>query len=163
MQLKKFVLPLLVFMAVQHNVAQAEQATLKPFVEGSYQHIVTDANKQPFMLVVWSITCSSCLKDMALLSKLHTDKPDLKMVMLATDGAEAGKQVEDILVKNKLTTVENWNYADENIPKLQYEIDSTWYGELPRTYFFDKAQHRTGVSGVLTEADYLGHFEKILK
>jgi thiol-disulfide isomerase/thioredoxin len=163
MRLKKFVLPLFVFIAAQHNAVQAEQAILKPFVLGSYQHLVTAANKQPFMLVIWSMTCSSCLKDMALLSKLHKNKPDFKMVMLATDGAEAAAQIEAILVKNKLTTVENWHYADENTPKLQYEIDSTWYGELPRTYFFDKAQHRIGISGVLTEADYLSQFEKIVK
>jgi thiol-disulfide isomerase/thioredoxin len=163
MQLKKLVLPLLLFMAVLNNPAQAGQAILKPFVPGSYQHILTDAKTQPLMLVVWSITCSSCLKDMALLNKLHNTKPDLKIVMLATDGAQAAAQIQDILQKNALTSVENWNYADENTPKLQYEIDPTWYGELPRTYFFDKAHQRTAVSGVLTEADYQAHFARILK
>jgi thiol-disulfide isomerase/thioredoxin len=163
MQLRKLDLPLLLFIDMLNNPAQAGQAILKAFVPGSYQQILTDAKTQPLMLVVWSITCSSCLKDMALLNKLHNTKPDLKIVMLATDGAEAATQIQDILQKNALSSVENWHYADENTPKLQYEIDPTWYGELPRTYFFDKAHQRIGISGVLTEADYQAHFARILK
>jgi len=45
---------------------QAEQLNLKPFTAGSYQQILENNVNQPFMLVVWSITCSSCLKDMHL-------------------------------------------------------------------------------------------------
>ncbi|WP_394752061.1 TlpA family protein disulfide reductase [Crenothrix sp.] len=163
MLLKNFVLFLLLLVPTLNNAAQTDQATLKPFVPGSYQQILTETAQQPFMLVVWSITCSSCLKDMALLNSLHKKYPKLKMVMLATDGAQASTQIQGILQKNELTTVENWNYADENSQKLQYEIDPTWYGELPRTYFFDKAHQREGISGVLIEADYQAHFAKILK
>lgn len=163
MLLKNFILSLLLLIAVLNNFAQAEQVSLKPFVSGSYQQLLTTNTNHPFMLVVWSVTCSSCLKDMALLNSLHKSKPDLKIVMLSTDGTEVSQQVKNILQKNELATVENWNYADENAAKLQYEIDSSWYGELPRTYFFDKRHQREGISGVLTEADYLKHFEKILK
>lgn len=163
MLLKKNILSFLLFVSAMMNVAQAANIDLKPFVPGSYQQILQANTNKPFMMVVWSITCSSCLKDMALLDKLHKSKPDLKVVMLATDGKEAAGQVQAILQKSGLVSVENWIYADDNTPKLQYEIDPTWYGELPRTYFFDKAHQREGVSGVLTEADYVGHFDKILK
>ncbi|SJM96202.1 conserved exported hypothetical protein [Crenothrix polyspora] len=163
MLLKKLVLSLLLLMVLLTNATQAGQATLKPFVPGSYQQILTETAKQPFMLVVWSITCSSCLKDMALLNSLHKSHPKLKIVMLATDGAQASAQIQATLQKNELTAVENWNYADDNSQKLQYEIDPTWYGELPRTYFFDKIHQREGISGVLTEVDYQAYFAKILK
>ncbi len=164
MPLKKIVLSLLLLvMAAQNNAVQAEQVDVRSFVSGSYQQILSAAANQPLMLVVWSITCSSCLKDMALLNSLHKSHPGLKIVMLATDGAEADAQIQNILQKNELTTVENWNYADENTQKLQYEIDPDWYGELPRTYFFNKSHQREGVSGVLSEADYQAHFAKIIK
>lgn len=154
---------LVLMMVLSANAVQAEGVTLTLFVSGSYQQILSNNTGKPFMLVIWSLTCSSCLKDMALLNRLHKNRPDIKMIMLATDGVAASDQIEKILQKNELTTLENWVYADENSQKLQYEIDSTWYGELPRTYFFNKAHQREGMSGVLTETNYLTNFDKILR
>ncbi|NOU23758.1 MAG: hypothetical protein HOO93_18575, partial [Methyloglobulus sp.] len=63
--------------------SHAEQkTTLKPFVPGSYQQLLDSNANKPFMLVIWSITCSSCLKDMALLNKMHKANPNINMVML---------------------------------------------------------------------------------
>ena len=142
--------------------SHAGQATLKPFVPGSYQQLLDSNANKPFMLVIWSITCSSCLKDMALLNKMHKSRPEINMVMLATDDAAATDQIQQILVKNELTGLENWIFADENPQKLRYEIDSVWYGELPRTYFLNKGHEREGISGVLSQDDYETLFKKIL-
>lgn len=114
------------------------------------------------MLVIWSITCSSCLKDMALLNKMHKANPKINMVMLSTDDASATEQVKQILTKNELTGLENWLFADENPQKLRYEIDSLWYGELPRTYFLNKNHERKAVSGVLSQEDYEKMFKEFL-
>ena len=143
--------------------AQAEPPLLKPFASGSYQQILADHAKQPFMLVVWSITCSSCLKEMPLLSLIHKKRPDIKMIMLAADDISETDQIQPILEKNRLSGIENWVYADENTQKLQFEIDPKWYGELPRTYFFDATHQRVAFSGVLSESDYDAEFAKILK
>lgn len=139
------------------------QAAPSAFVSGSYQQILAANANRPFMLVVWSINCPSCLKDMELLSNIHKGKPELKMIMLAADEPSATEQIQQILEKNQLSGIENWAYADDNTEKLQFEIDPKWYGELPRTYFFDKAHQRTGVSGVLSKEDYDAMFAKILK
>lgn len=139
------------------------QAAPSAFVSGSYQQILASNANQPFMLVVWSINCSSCLKDMELLSSIHKHRPKLKIIMLAADEPSATEQIEQILAKNQLSDLENWVYSEENTQKLQYEIDPQWYGELPRTYFFNKAHQRTGVSGVLAKKDYDSMFAKILK
>jgi thiol-disulfide isomerase/thioredoxin len=157
----KFSLLLLLF--IFFTSAQAKQAELLPFVSGSYQQILAKNSDKPLMLVVWSITCSSCLKDMALLSAMHKSRPKLKIVMLTTDGLSATPQVQQILEKNQLMGVENWIYADENTQKLQFEIDPKWYGELPRTYFLDKNHQRTAVSGVLSKEDYEKQFANLLK
>ncbi|MCK9619765.1 MAG: hypothetical protein M0R47_04435 [Methylobacter sp.] len=139
------------------------QADPSAFTSGSYQQILAANANQPFMLVVWSINCPSCLKDMELLSNIHKNRPDLKMIMLAADEPGSTEQIQQILAKNQLTDIESWAYADDNTQKLQFEIDPKWYGELPRTYFFDKAHQRTGVSGVLSKEDYDAMFAKILK
>ncbi len=141
---------------------RAEQATLKPFVPGSYQQLLDSNANKPFMLVIWSITCSSCLKDMALLNKMHKANPNINMVMLATDDSTATEQIQQILAKNELTGLENWLFADDNPQKLRYEIDPKWYGEMPRTYFLNKKHEREGISGVLSQEDYETLFKKIL-
>jgi thiol-disulfide isomerase/thioredoxin len=164
MSLKKhFLSALVILLAVLSNPAQAGQPDLKPFVTGSYQQILTNNASQPFMLVVWSITCSSCLKDMPLLSRIHKKRPELKIIMVAADDISETDQIQSILKKDQLFDIDNWVYADENTQKLQFEIDPKWYGELPRTYFFDKAHQRESISGVLSEADYDARLIKILK
>jgi hypothetical protein len=100
---------------------------------------------------------------MKLLSTIHQSRPELKMIMLAADELSVIEQAQQILEKNQLAGIESWIYAEENTQKLQFEIDPKWYGELPRTYFFDKAHQRTGVSGVLSKDDYDAMFAKILK
>lgn len=161
MPLKKLV-PGLLFLLSAFLSAPA-QAEPSAFTSGSYRQLLADNANQPFMLVIWSVNCSSCLKDMALLSSIHKSRPELKMVMLAADELSATDQIQQILEKNQLSEIENWVYAEENTQKLQFEIDPKWYGELPRTYFFDKAHQRTGVSGVLSKEDYEAMFAKILK
>ena len=163
MSLKKpFLSVSVILLTLLNSPAQAGQPALKEFTSGSYQRILASNANQPFMLVVWSITCSSCLKDMALLSNIHKERPELKMIMLASDDISETGQIQSILENSQLSGIENWVYADENTQKLQFEIDPKWYGELPRTYFFDKAHQREGVSGVLSKEDYEVRFTKIL-
>jgi thiol-disulfide isomerase/thioredoxin len=161
MLLKKLFSGLLFLLLASLNVpVQAEPSAFK---SGSYQQILAANANQPFMLVIWSINCPSCLKDMELLSNIHKSRPELKMIMLAADEPSATAQIQQILEKNQLSGIENWAYADDNTEKLQFEIDPKWYGELPRTYFFDKTHQCTGVSGVLSKEDYDAMFAKILK
>lgn len=153
---------LCLFLTLLGSSLQAEQADIKPFISGSYQQILANNANHPFMLVVWSIDCPSCLKDMALLSSIHKNKPELKMIMLAADDLSATDQIQQLLKKNQLSDIENWVFADENTQKLRFEIDPKWYGEMPRTYFLDAAHQRKGVSGVLTNDDYEAMFNQIL-
>lgn len=161
MSVKKIYLSLLLLLLISFNAPS--QAEPSAFTSGSYRQILTSNANQPFMLVIWSINCSSCLKDMELLNTIHKSRPELKMIMLAADEPSATDQIQQILERNQLSGIENWAYADENTQKLQFEIDPKWYGELPRTYFFDKTHQRTGVSGVLSKEDYDAMFIKILK
>lgn len=146
-----------------NNAAKAEQPVLKAFASGSYQQILAKQAGQPFMLVIWSITCPACLKEMPLLNELHKQWPKFKMILLSTDGLTDTDQALTTLAKFGLTDLENWIYADDNSQKLNYEIDPEWYGELPRTYFFDAAHVRQGVSGVLSKQAYASRFNTLLK
>lgn len=150
------------FLTLLVQTAYSETARLQPFVPGSYRQLLDNHAGKPFMLVIWSITCSSCLKDMALLNTMRKAHPNVDIVMLSTDDSTATDDIQKILAKNELGGLENWFFADENPQKLRYEIDPKWYGELPRTYFVDKNHNREGVSGVLTQENYEQLFKKIL-
>lgn len=141
--------------------AHAETPELHAFVPGSYQQLASQNAKHPWVLIVWSITCPSCIKDMTLISELHKKYPELKLILLAADDLSATQQVQAILTKYGLNQLENWVYADDNTQKLSYEIDPNWYGELPRTYFYTRTQQRTGVSGVIKHDDFDAMFAKI--
>ncbi len=145
--LKHIIYFLLLLFCCQSLTTHAEQAELKHFASGSYQQILKNYADKPFVLMIWSIHCSSCLKKMPVLSELRKNMPDLNLIMLATDDISATDQVNSILNKNELGQTDNWIFADANPQKLRYEIDPKWYGEVPRTYFLDKNHQRTGISG----------------
>jgi len=132
------------------------------FISGSYKKILANNIKQPFLLAIWSVNCVSCMKDLALLRDIHKQKPALKIILLAADELSASAQIHGILAKLQLTDLENWVFADGNDQKLRFEIDPKWYGEIPRTYFFNAAQQRVGISGVLSKGRYEEMIAKIL-
>ena len=162
MSLKKLFLNLIWVLLAGFNLSANGQSALKPFISGSYQQLLASNANNPFMLVVWSVDCSPCLKEMALLSDIHKNNPNMKMIMLAADDLSSSEQIEQKLKQHQLDGIDNWVFADENSRKLRFEIDPKWYGELPRTYFFDDAHQRTGVSGVMSKEDYQAMFAKIL-
>jgi len=127
----------------------AEEMSIKSFQKGSLQQILTSYTDQPLLLILWSITCSSCLAEMELIYQIHQQKPTLNIVMLSVDGPEFHQEMMQIINQEKLTTVEHWGFAEDNSPVLRYAIDNRWYGELPRTYFFDSKHNKTGISGAL--------------
>jgi hypothetical protein len=98
---------------------------------------------------------------MAALKEVHKAQPDFKIVMLSTDDIAETAEAQKILLSNQLTDIEHWIYAEENTQKLQYAIDPKWYGELPKTYFFNKAGQREGVSGALSKEEYEALISKI--
>ena len=139
----------------------ADPWPIKPFLPGSYQQILAETANHGFMLVIWSLDCSSCIKDMELLSTIHKNRPELKIVMLSTDEPNAKTEILALLEKYRLTDIDNWVFADDNSQKLRYEIDPGWYSELPRTYFFSATHQREGVSGALKAEDYAARFSKM--
>ena len=133
----------------------AESGKSEPFKYGSYQQILSSHNGEPFVMVVWSVTCSACLKEMEILKEIHDDKTDLKMVMLSVDDFSVADEVHAVLEKNGISGLESWVFSESNTQRLRYEIDPTWYGELPRAYFFNAERQRKAVSGKLSKKEFM--------
>jgi len=138
-------------MCLSSTCSVAEQIT-KHFVRGSYQEIVSARAGKPFIVSLWSLDCTYCLDDMVLFGKLSKKYHDLDLVLISTDTKEQIKEIASTLQKFPLKKAESWVFADSFVERLRYEVDTQWYGELPRTYFYDAQGHALALSGKLDYA-----------
>ncbi len=127
----------------------ARAAESRPFTSGGLSAILKARQGQPFVLLLWSLECATCRKELNALADHRRRHPSVEFVFIATDDISQADAVEGILAEHGLGDVESWVFADANRPRLRYEIDPTWYGELPRNYFYDQTHERVGLSGML--------------
>ncbi len=102
---------------------------------------------QPLIISFWSIDCPYCIDDLKKLGKALSKNKNVKLITVCVDGKESAKKAERILNLAHLPEHERYQYAEVDEDKLRYSIDPTWYGELPRTYFYDAAHQVTPLSG----------------
>lgn len=119
---------------------------LQPFASGSYQAIIAARADQPFVMAFWSIDCPPCYAELKMFAQLQRSRP-FDLVLIATDGEGAATEVSGVLKKFGLDHGSTWLFA-EPAERLRFEIDRTWYGELPRSYLFG-AGRREAISGTL--------------
>lgn len=122
---------------------------IKPFVRGSYQQIIAAHEGKAFIVNFWSLTCSYCVVELAMLKKLKKKYPRLDLVLVSTDTPEEEKEVSAMLAKYSLGKAEAWVFSDSYAERLRFEVDKRWQGELPRTYFFSPKHEVTAISGKL--------------
>jgi hypothetical protein len=129
----------------------AEQS-VKIFTTGSYTKLLEKRHSQPFMLVLWSLDCSSCYIELAILSDTIKKQPKLDLVLVSTDKTADINEIKQHLIKVGLENISTWVFADNIQQQLRFEIDPTWYGELPRSYLFNVQHKRQAISGILNSA-----------
>jgi thiol-disulfide isomerase/thioredoxin len=144
----KFGVILLSCLALLSGHSSARDA-LHSFVPGSLAEIKQAREGKPFILMFWSLDCPSCVKELDALANALRRRPGLNIVMVSTDVESPRQPVEAMLDKHGLGRVESWIFAIANTQRLRYEIDSTWFGELPRNYFYDADHNRIAHSGAL--------------
>ncbi|HUX89993.1 MAG TPA: TlpA family protein disulfide reductase [Gallionellaceae bacterium] len=164
--MKKFVKSMcwIMLLAASAGSALAVQQTQsndqsQPLVRGSYQKIIAAHAGKPFIVALWSVSCTHCGGDLEIFERLAQKYTEFSLVLISTDSAEQGAVISRSLKQYHLGQpgpkqkragrVESWVFADSYTERLRYEIDAQWYGELPRTYFYDANGKATGISGVL--------------
>ncbi len=158
-----FLITLLTFLVPLQQGNAVEKDIQNQFQSGSYQQILDNNTERPFILAIWSVSCSSCLKEMKQLSAIHKKFPGLEIIMLSVDDFTEQSTVNKILQKHEITDLESWVFAAPDLQKLRYEIDPGWYGELPRTYFFNSSHDGKGISGTQTNEQFISRVSEILK
>lgn len=126
---------------------------IKPFVRGSYRQIVAARQGKPFIVNFWSLSCGYCKVELDMLKKLARKYPKLDLVLVSTDTQEEEGQVSNALAKIALHEAEAWLFADSFADRLRFEVDKTWQGELPRTYFFSAQGEVNAISGKVEQKE----------
>jgi len=117
------------------------------FVSGSMAQIIKEQDCAT-IINFWSIDCPPCYKELKMWRELTKHHSALNVVLVSTDPAELREEVMQTLVELGVAHLESWQFA-ESAEHLRFEIDRRWFGELPRTYFYDRNGSREAVSGLI--------------
>lgn len=122
---------------------------VRPFVAGSLTKILAAHQGKPFVLALWSVTCTYCPQELEALGRIIKSHPKLDVVLIAADTPEDAPLAAEMAAGFGLGNAEQWVFADDMPERLRFEIDPRWHGELPRTHFYDGAHRLEVVSGVV--------------
>ena len=100
-------------------------------------------------MVLWSLDCPPCFHELAMLGNLLADYPALNLVLVSTDSPNSRKELLSVINSKGVSSADIWVFSQANASRLRFEVDRVWYGELPRSYFFDDQHNRRAISGVL--------------
>ncbi len=143
-------LKILLFLLLFSNFSFAYE--FMPFEINTRNVIEKKYLNQPLIISFWSIDCPYCIDDLNKLGKALSKNTNVKLITVCVDGKESAKKAERILNLAHLPEHERYQYAEVDEDKLRYSIDPTWYGELPRTYFYDTAHQVTPLSGKISNS-----------
>ena len=158
MILSVFLLMSIVPIAASSSTAQPQLSTFQP---GSYETILKRYQGKPFLMVLWSLDCPPCFHELSMLGKLKENFPAFNLVLISTDSPGDRKELLSVISGKGLATAETWVFSQANSSRLRFEVDRVWYGELPRSYFFDGQHNRRAVSGILDREVVEGWLRKI--
>lgn len=128
------------------------QAKQVPLNSASFEKIKQANLGKQWLMVLWSVDCPACFKELALLKKLRQQQSDLALVIInADDASEVSQQRIQVMKNYKMDDLTNYYFIDGEGDRSRFMIDANWYGELPRSYFIDRHGKFHGKSGLLEE------------
>ncbi len=146
--LKKIIL--LISLIISHN-ALANETAIKPFIKGSFNQIQQEQSSHPYIVTFWSESCAFCMKELALFGRLISRYPNINIISITTDPFLDKDTIEQILASKNLANAQKWVFADNYVERLYFDIDKSWRGELPLSYFFDKNNKMIRHLGIIKE------------
>ena len=147
--MKKFVVLGLLFSCIASTLGIF---ALEPFSEEAFHRIKTNNLNKQWLMVLWSVDCPPCYKELALLQKLRSENKLSPVVIINVDDhKEIAEQRAEVISKFQLDDLPNYYFKDGQGDVQRYTIDPLWYGELPRSYFIERNGKFHGKSGLLSE------------
>lgn len=143
----RFLLP--VTWALALGLSGTAAAAPLSFQAHSLADIRAQYHGRPFVLALWSLSCSHCARELAEFSALKKKYPHFNLVLIATDAPDDAAAIDATLDGLGLAGVDSWVYADHFTERLRHAIDPHWGGELPRTYLYDATHRARAITGRL--------------
>lgn len=140
--LNKFIIVLAGLTLLASRPQPADAADLQIFNYTDYTKLIEQQHNRPFTMMFWSMDCAPCLKKMNQISKQSEDRRN-DYIFISTDGDEMITEVTDTLKQMNLLQANNWIFNSAQTQQIISTVDTQWYGETPRSYFFDARQKRT--------------------
>jgi thiol-disulfide isomerase/thioredoxin len=138
-----------VFLFFMTAAAYADAQQLKPFVQGSWNEILSQHKNQFYIVHIWGLTCGPCREEMPALGDFLKNHPNLKAVFIDADLVPGSPDMAyHFLAQSNLQDKENWQFIDRFVEKIRYEIDPDWQGEIPLTYLINKNGDKIKLDGV---------------
>lgn len=135
---------------------------LKAFSTESFEEIKASFEGQEFLLGLWSVDCPPCMVEMQFMAELIQLNPDIPYVLVSADPIDQRDYSVEFLEDVGLGDKESWMFADSFVERLRFSIDPNWYGELPRSYFFDSDHAMKSHSGIVSEELLIEWFNRPL-
>lgn len=125
---------------------------VKPFTRNTLRTIEQQHAGSPFWVVLWDLECVYCLKSLGNVAAAQKQRPELKVITIATDPIGAASDLHERLAQ---IGVQSEAYAFAGAPEeaLRFAIDPAWMGEKPRAYRYSAGGSRTSISGVLDASE----------
>ncbi|OUR61741.1 hypothetical protein A9Q74_07440 [Colwellia sp. 39_35_sub15_T18] len=115
--------------------------------------IKTQNMGKQWLMLLWSVDCPPCFKELAIIQQLQKQHNDLAIVIINTDANdEINAERDDIIKKFELSRLSNFHFIDGKGAQSRFLIDASWYGELPRSYFIESNGKFHGKSGLVNQA-----------
>jgi len=109
-----------------------------------------------WMILLWSVDCPPCFKELALVQKLANQHKNLPIIIINVDAdtydkEELSAERNNIIEQFGLQALSHYYFEEGMAAQSRFLIDSTWYGELPRSYFVESNGQFHGKSGLVNE------------
>lgn len=137
------------------NTVCANETIINPFVKGSFEQIQQNHKDKAYIISFWSETCAFCMKELALFGHLLKAYPKVEIVSITTDPFLNEQTIHQILSSKNLQNSEKWVFSDEYAERLYFDVDPSWRGELPLTYFFGRNNKMLKHMGIIKENELI--------
>ena len=137
------------------TIVSANETDIQPFIKGSFEQIRQDHKGKPYIITFWSEDCAFCMKELAMFGKLLKTNQNVELISITTDPFLEQQIIDDILSSKGLMKVKKWVFADNYVERLYFDIDTSWRGELPLSYFFDRNNKMIKQLGAIKENELI--------
>ena len=143
---------ILALLFVANSNAQQPALDLQAFNKQAFEQVKQKYHGNKWLVLLWSVDCPPCMKELALVQKLQQQKQDLAVVIINVDtGEESASQRREIIRHFDLTNQLHLYFREGLEDHSRFLIDPQWFGELPRSYFIDEAGKFHGKSGLVAK------------